>query len=153
MSEWNEGDLVEAVKGEMRIVSRLKAWDDGSLFLEASRAGVNSTCYDGYTMTLLERAVPKVELPTEPGIYEAADCFLTFGNYPYILDDAGRWFCSVHEVAGSVMPERMPLTRLEPVADTVRKVLDAVKAGHKSGRTLASTVEKIAAEFGGTDAV
>jgi len=111
MSEYNEGDLIEAVKGDTVIRGRLRGsgiagfrdlWVGDYTRLVSILPGA------GYALTVIEKAKPK--LPEEPGVYVDKD------GDPWKLPDE----------SGTLRPEYAPYTRVEPVAETAKKVLDRV---------------------------
>jgi hypothetical protein len=111
---YNEGDLIEAVKGDTVIRARLQRDPAGyknplAVFTVALRADVRHLEANGYTVTVLEKAAPPV--PTEPGWYADKD-----GEPWYIRGGA------------SLLPRYAPYTRLEPVPVTVQKVIDYMVA-------------------------
>lgn len=127
---YNEGDLVEAVKGELRHTDRLVAsavsCPLGLLYLPGFQQGtyVDALVADGFTITVIEKAKP--QLPTEPGIY------VSWVNAPspeiVHLTKSSGWvdandenYMGVNELA-----KLMPLTRLAPVAETAKNVLERV---------------------------
>ena len=128
MSEFREGDLVEAVKGETVMRARVyrdTEWLDGA---GRSIAGLRG---DGFTVTLIERAKPA--LPTEPGVYAPLGKAPSHAVRLFKLKPGDGWW----EDSRPVVPHTMrdledwaaegSLTRLEPVPDAARKVLDAVE--------------------------
>lgn len=138
MSKFQEGDPVEAVNGETRIVARLEA-RDGGLFFTGWGRGTNSAECDGFTLTLIERPVSKVELPTEPGVYLGS----VLRGMPMWLTADGHWYTAKSRV---YEPERhAPFTKLEPVSVTAEKVLDAVKADIHPGHMGTSTYSHVEA--------
>ena len=101
---------------------------------------------------LIDRPKPPVVLPTEPGVYVSyleTPLGTTFhnlndGRWSYI--DGNGW------LADSEVAEYLPLTKLEPVAETAKRVLDRVMDATGAAPT-SFTSEKIlevAAEFGVT---
>ena len=144
MTEYNAGDLVEAVKGDTVIRGRLNhraelrptmALCCDMLYLEAN----------GFTVTLVERATPP--LPTEPGIYSDVDgdiWLLSLTRVWTILTDEHR-----ARITDDVAPEDgAPFTRLEPVPVTAKRVLDRVRTLFGAGALILAEVDEIAAEFG-----
>jgi len=138
------GDLVEAVKG-FRVVRDIVHLGAGPIFGGRLYLGVpslfgttqiESYIESGYTLILIDRTKPPVVLPTEVGYYIACD-----GGMDRI------------EFEGELLPERYaPYTKLEPVAETAKRVLDRVMDATGAAPT-SFTSEKIlevAAEFGAT---
>lgn len=120
MSEYNEGDLVKAVKGELVISGRLDFKLEVELTL-ALRSDVRHLIANGYTVTVIEKAPPRNPLPTELGWY--LDDYDQFWR----VDGAGRMYLPYDEWA---KPENFaPFTRLEPAHVTAKKVLDRVRRG------------------------
>lgn len=131
MNEYNEGDLVEAVKNKERLTGLLVRDDAGPLKFRAGfhwhfpRDLVNHD----FTITVIERAKPKAILPTESGYYagfdEAADTEILV-----MVSTAGRVYlpnASKHLGVGDLLgdPERFaPYVKLEPRAITAKAVLD-----------------------------
>lgn len=148
MDEFKEGDLVEAVKGETvvrgRLVEPLKSADD--FWVGDSTKLLSGLRYCGFAVSLVERAQP--ELPTEPGIYLDGR-----GNVAQLTADTTdyeeRWFNEYGQyMTHTEVRERAPFTRLEPVADTARKVLDRVRGLFGEGALMLNEVDDIAEEFG-----
>ena len=84
----------------------------------------------GTTHFRLNRPKPPVVLPSEAGAYRG-----TYGNGErgslYVLDTAGRWhdFSLSHSEMRTWMPANyMPLTKLEPVAETAKHFVAAYRA-------------------------
>ena len=120
-------------------------------------AGSNGDSYasDRGIYFLLDRSKPPVVLPTEPGVYVSyleTPLGTTFhnlndGRWSYI--DGNGW------LADSEVAEYLPLTKLEPVPETARRVLNAVtQAMRPTGFMGISGVKRefdaIAKEFGVT---
>lgn len=141
MSDYNEGDLVEAVKGEDHRIGRVT--------VPGAHQRMQGYCLhryeeDGWTLTVIERAKPV--LPTEPGAY-AYDGWSSVA----VRNDIGQW----RDDSGNPLTLRNQdagkLTRLEPVAETVKKVLDALGDyldGQLTGRTKKDIISALSAEFG-----
>lgn len=166
MSEFNEGDLVEAVKGET--VIRGRAWREPGNGTEpilrltlALSSDIAHLTANGYTVTVIEKAAPK--LPTEPGVYvtpsgsqDYLDDYHTDHHEVHYLNTSGNW-CDL----GWGAPTRDDsLTRLEPVPVTARRVLgklDAASMHEFKGRDSAHRAiyddswNAVAAEFGVTE--
>jgi hypothetical protein len=128
---FSEGDLVEAVKTEIASSTRLrgvlKSRETFGLVMQAQgyEPALNWLDAQGFTLILLEKAIP---IPTEPGIY------VSWVNppSPTIVHciGSGEWvdlpdseYLTVDDVAAL-----MPLTRLEPVVITARRVLARMDA-------------------------
>ena len=143
MSDYAEGDFVEAVRGRTRISGVLVTYY-ASLMIKDAGWSIGELMADGFTVTTIERAKPA--LPTEPGWYLAGE-----GTAVYLASDGYRTTPESFGVTGVDMNRYVPLTRLEPVPETAKKVLDAVAARtvmHCSGCT--DHLLAIAAEFGVT---
>ena len=144
MTEYNEGDLVEGVKGESVIRGRLD--NIGNLIIDGLDWRVASLIRNGFTIRVVEEAAAVVVLPTEPGIYQDN------GGDPWELTDFGWVF------GDQVMsPDKFaPFTRLEPVSETAKKVLTALNdfAHPVTSQTFPGRViyndgwDAVAAEFG-----
>ena len=150
MSEmFSEGDLVEATKGDRRVIDRVVVYKSQvftsgpylgapSLFTPSSIQSLKSA---GYTLTLIEKATPP--LPTEPGIYRSrtgAIWIIDSGKPLRWVGDRG-YPCIPHFFA--------PFDRLEPVAETAKKVLDRVDAEWQLSSYLVAR-NTVAKEFGAT---
>ena len=129
MTEYNEGDLVEAVKGNTAIRGPLvNIWGLGrSLYLKLTLGLVTDIIHleaNGYKITVIEKAPPKVVLPTEPGFY------VTAYNDPDVfeLTKAGSWFYGPKSIPVDrvIHDGGNYLRRLEPVGETAKKVLKAL---------------------------
>ena len=108
MSEYQEGDLIEAVKGESVVRGRLhqgtQPYSKQYRYV-GDFADVDYYIRQGFTVTVLEKAAPP--LPTEPG--------------HYLDKDGHHWELPS---VGELDPYWAPYTRLEPVPVTVQKVID-----------------------------
>lgn len=153
MSEFNEGDLVEAVKGDTVIRGRLGRVPDGGSrpvldLTIAFRSDVLHLEANGYTVTVIERAKP--ELPTERGFYLSCNGLdvLYQGTDGSWSDDAKYGVEPVE-----VSRKHAPLTRLEPVPETAKKVLDRLSSFWEFGppQNFLDEFAAIAAEFGVTE--
>ena len=128
MSDFNVGDLVEARKGECIIRDRVQVserWPD-SLFLGDSPYAeiLNWYTVHGFTLSLVEAATPP--LPTEPGVY------LDKWRDTWQLSEetsafAERWFLGSDFMTHNVARGYAPFTKLEPVPDTAKKVIDLLE--------------------------
>lgn len=122
---YNEGDLVEAVKGRTVLRAPLvKSEHTGALHMGqiTGLVTVGELTHYGYTVTVIEKAKPPVVLPTEVGCYESADFPLATGHEPYRLSLAGEWWLGSTTVTERYMADRLPLIRLAPVAEVLEKV-------------------------------
>lgn len=125
MSEYNVGDLVEAVKGETKYVGRV--FSDYGLYVGENGPRLAYLEVNGFTVTVLEKAVPA--LPTEHGWYQA-EAHGTKYLFQLSEHDLG-WFYVGNEYQPAPRrrtpndaESRGGLTRLEPVTVTVQKVID-----------------------------
>lgn len=114
MSEYDEGDLIEAVKGDTVIRARLQRDPAGyknplAIFTVALHADVRHLEANGYKVTVLEKAAPP--LPTEPG--------------HYLDKDGDHW--ELPRI-GELDPRYAPYARLEPVPVTVQKVIELLES-------------------------
>lgn len=150
MNEYNEGDLVEAVHKEGTVIRDRVARRKGSILHEfkvaTGFAPLEELGNYGWTVTVVEKAAPKVELPTEPGIY--ADRF----GESATLHESGRWFSHhdgsyTSEMNDAELRAFAPFTRLEPVPVTAKKVLDEVRKFAWADGYM-SQLEAVAKEFG-----
>ena len=149
MAKLNAGDLVEARKGETRIVARLTAYGDG-LFFDGWGRGIISAAYEGFVLSLVEAATPP--LPTEPGIY--ADIEGDPWKLNATTDDyETRWFFGNEYMTRAQVSQHVPFTRLEPVPDIVRKVVDAtIRTFNSKGGNIVDALMSVSQEFGVSDA-
>jgi len=128
MNEYNEGDLVEAVKGETVFRERLKSDDGSRLYMPTMRGGphVLNLAGMGYTVRVIEKAEEKVELPSEPGIYVSRK-----DGTPVIIHKLtdGRWVNAddTFYMDDDMVERWLPLLLLEPRAETAKAVIEAVK--------------------------
>ena len=148
MTEYNERDLVEAVKGERVLRGRVMLLVGVPLLPthsdEVSKAlSIQWLINQGWTVTTIERATPP--LPTEPGWY------LTSDDVAVYLADDGYWTVpSTYGQTGEEMAKYGPFTRLEPVPVTAKRVLDAVSTfAWADGFT--AQLETVAKRFGVTE--
>lgn len=167
MSDYNEGDLVELVKGETVIRGRLNVPmvpnpEDGMFWVGDSTGLLGGFVTLGYTVTVIERAKPA--LPTEPGALIRIKRDFDPVGWVCERSTRGTWFSTdghtySHEALVALVAEYGPEYEvLEPVPVTAKKVLDDVR-GHLTmpldGRRpngefmiRAETLDIIAAEFG-----
>lgn len=156
MSDYNEGDLVEAVKGTTVLRGRLKrSREDGPdpilVLTPALKSDIVHLASNGYTVTVIERAKPA--LPTEPGHYLHRN-----GIDVLSRTASGSWIHDGRFTADNAIRDCQPLQRLEPVAETAKKVLDRVRArvdtvsspGAVIYEIAEDTLAQIAVEFGVT---
>lgn len=121
MSEYNEGDLVEAVKGDTVIRGRISDIGQGP-FIDIPDPWTGTLENADFTVTVIEKAAPA--LPTEPGWYLSNG-----GGGAVYLGVDGSWSDDRNYGVnpGEIARKHAPLTRLEPVPDTAKKVLDRVR--------------------------
>jgi hypothetical protein len=155
MSElFAEGDLVEATDGERRVIERVQMNAAYKCLWIPLLGFIGNIAADGtlagFTLTLVEKASPP--LPTEPGIY------VSWVNPPspkiVHKSSIGFWVDAGDNnyLEDSDVSALMPLTRLEPVAETAKKVLDRVLEEYKTLplRFVADVLPIVAKEFGVT---
>ena len=152
MNEYNEGDLIEAVKGDIRISGPLTETRYSGLGIDGMGWPVGSLIREGFTITVIEKAKPKVELPTEPGIYQ----YGTHGETVALLR-TGDWYCHGDGSLGWEMTledvaDFGPYTRLEPRAETAKAAANFVLRLIDNGQTFTeeTVLKAIEAEFGVT---
>jgi hypothetical protein len=150
MSEekYHEGDLVEAVKGESVVRGRVELspeYKHPTLALPA--LGAMSTPYlsgyvdHGYTITVIEKAKPP--LPTEPGWYVDGQ------NDAWLLNNSGYWYCAASP--GDDPAQYAPFTKLEPVAETARRVVAKVRSVYfTDDPTFWGNLDAVEEHFGAT---
>ena len=144
MTDFNVGDLVEARKGETRIVARL-VWSGDCLFFDGWGSGVLSAVDQGFTLSLVEAATPP-PLPKEAGIYESRHESIMRGCSPWVLDAEGDWWLTADSVQAELVPT--DLVRLEPVPDTARKVIDAtIRTFNSKGGNIVDALISVSQEF------
>lgn len=153
MTEYNEGDLVEAVKGERRVVDRIRKDEEGDLYIHGVGhlsncflgAGMNPAVNAGYTLTVIERATPP--LPTASGLYLHRN-----GIDVLYLGLDGSWTSGTEYGVdpARVAREAAPLVLLEPVPVTAKRVLGRVQEEFDGSdrRTLDDDLAAVATEFG-----
>ena len=101
---------------------------------------------------LLDRPVPPVILPTEPGAYRGTYSDGEPGSL-YVLDADGIWhdFSDSHATSAVWKPTKYaPLTKLEPVAETAKRVIERMASWWEFGppKKFQDEFNDIAAEFG-----
>jgi hypothetical protein len=146
-----EGDLVEAVKTEiasstlLRGVLKSTGWEnDFILQAQGFSPEINELEAKGFTLTLIEKATPP--LPTQQGWYTDQE-----GDI-WRVDSFARLWC-IGSVEDDENPsDYAPFTRLEPVAETAKKVLDRVleEYGTLPLRFVSDVLPIVAKEFGVT---
>ena len=145
-AEYNEGDLVEGVKGESVIRGRLD--NIGNLIIDGLDWRVASLIRNGFTIRVIEKAAPVVVLPTEPG------CYVDEFNHTFAIlgFNGGKW-CGPFVPTDDASKLIPPFTRLEPVSETAKKVLDRVASWWEFGppTVWAEELLNIGIEFGVTE--
>jgi hypothetical protein len=143
-----EGDLVEAVKGEQVIrnrVNKSRSYDELFVVVGDSPTSLSHLTENlGFTLTLVEKATPP--LPTEPGWYTDQE-----GDI-WRVDSFARLWCIGSEEDDEDPSDYAPFTRLEPVAETAKKVLDRVLEEYKTLplKFVSDVLPIVAKEFGVT---
>ena len=161
MNEYNEGDLVEAVKGESVVRGRIHQGGEyrgnrGYRYLGDSGALDEVYLKGGWTVTVIEKAAPVVVLPTEPGYYRVGGNNARVGGTVQLLVDGEWWWVGnsykprPHQIsAAEVGRSHAPLTPLAPVAETAKKVLDRVDNWPENpNEGFTEFVTRIAKDFG-----
>ena len=120
MSEYNEGDLVEAVKGDTVIRGRLDHRAELTL-TTALTSDMRHLKATGYVVTVIERATPP--LPSEAGIYVDRDgdtwLHTNTGGWSFLTDGYHRV-----RIVDIDAAENAPFTRLEPAPVTAKRISD-----------------------------
>ena len=151
MTEYNEGDLVEAVKGETVIRGLLVniCGLGRSLCLKLT-LGIETDLIhleaNGFTITTIEKAEPVVVLPTELGVYEDHEGDLWQLN-------VNGWKLLTSDPPDAFKPENYaPFALLAPVSETAKKVLDRMNGwwAHDEHRGLPIFLSALREEFGAT---
>ena len=155
MNEYTAGDLVEAVKGETVTRGRLHLNGKYLWVGDSGRTPENLESY-GFTLSIIEKAAAVVVLPTEPGLYTTDTRDLTRSMPLYQLNENSEWSTiwahmgeqkrAPAEILDGIAPKT--LTRLEPVSETAKKVLDRVHAVLANRMWMYSDLDDIAADFG-----
>lgn len=141
-SDWTKvkrGDMVQLTRDEQQVVGCVNEVGLGGYWFSVKYI---NTFYHGADWSLFVQAPPAIVLPTEPGCYLDKDgsVWTITTRFPFREDLHAR---------------HAPFTRLEPVPETAKKVLDAVDAawmrGHHMGDGSAShrfeVVRSLRAEF------
>ena len=160
MTEYNEGDLVEAVKGESVVRGRIHQGGEyrgnrGYRYLGDSGALDEVYLKGGWTVTVIEKAAPVVVLPTEPGAYASNQGSVFVLNSDGDWLDFSLWRGRVNNPAVA-NPAYHPFTPLEPVSETAKKVLDRIRkdssgdGGYFDHQYTARQLRELFAEFGVT---
>jgi hypothetical protein len=153
-----EGDLVEAVKGDAVVRGRIydrsfNAWAINEF------AAIEHYERNGFTVTVIEKAKPKVVLPTEPGWYMARYGRSNYSILQLCADDdcptpdvGPHWYHPTDRrnlSAEEVTDYYLPLERFDARAVTAKTVLAAVAIDY--GRmSKVDLIEKVGKQFGVT---
>ena len=158
MTEFSEGDLIEATKGDTVVRGRLQQAPGNGLrplftVTHPVRFSLLHLEANGYTVTLIEKAAQA--LPTEPGVYFPASVSLT-GARIVKLRPNGEWVEATSGAAiepGTVEEWARDgiLTRLEPVPETAKKVLDFVLGQNRYADDFWERIEEFGNELGVSD--
>ena len=157
MSEFNVGDLVEARKGEEGLRGRIVDIE-GSLCLRAGTwsHGISVLRRMAYTFSLVEAATPP--LPTEEGAIITWN--KGYAQETAVLEKTNQWLYNGNNFETAEIEQAIdghPFTRLEPVQDIAKKVLDAVRErtfyryselGTKMHGRLSAEFDRVALDFG-----
>ena len=146
MTEYNEGDLVEAIKGDSFMRARLIEVH-GLLVLEALGGTIQWYEKNGWTTAVIETAPPKVVLPKATVMFNG-------GFVATWWDESLSWSITGADRAWGDPDEILrhfgsDFTILEPVPETAKKVLDRVRAYLMSSVSL-SALNDLRREFGAT---
>jgi len=156
MNEYNEGDLVEAVKVEIASSTRFRGvirkyaikYGNGQEFRVIAQTYQPTIEYlerNDFTITVIEKAQPKVELPTEPWSYY-------LDKYGAAKGGGNIWFTDgqglMHSWPAGSNPEKYaPFVRMELPGVTAKAVLDHVR-GYAWADGFATQIEATAKKFG-----
>lgn len=121
--EFKEGDLILAVKGELKIEGRLVRFAESSPILNIDGAGwtLKALTHEKFTITLIKPA--PAPLPTEDGVYESEGYPIAEGFTAYELRE-GVWSYNGFSRPLDAMAQVAPLHRLERTTVTAKKVID-----------------------------
>ena len=148
-NSYGRGDVVSLQFGntDSVITGTLKG---GDLFVGDSKRTLYALLVDKWTITMHKEFVPEVVLPTEPGTYAT----YVDSSRPQIIHklNDGRWANANQNyyMTDKMVAHCLPLTRLEPVSETAKKVLDRVNGwwAHDEHRGLPIFLSALRAEFG-----
>ena len=155
MCEFNVGDLVEARKGELVIRDRVVMKSYG-LALGAMDWSLSGARLNGHTLSLVEAATPP--LPTEEGAIITWN--KGYAQETAVLEKTNQWLYNGNNFETAEIEQAIdghPFTRLEPVQDIAKKVLDAVRErtfyryselGTKMHGRLSAEFDRVALDFG-----
>lgn len=141
------GTLVRATLGQTSIVGIVHAPDEVSIGIRPE--GTQNTnvllISDGWKLFMPK---PKVELPTEPGVYQSDRFPVGLAGHPYTLTHDGWWFRGRLGREEEIR-DLAPFTRLESRADTAKAVIEFILGNSDTpGNVFAQARE----HFGVTDA-
>jgi hypothetical protein len=121
VSDYKEGDLIEAVKGETVVRGRVIINPLHIAAIEC-QPGISWLEENGFTITVIEKAEPQVNLPSEQGFYSTANGevwevdedgeFKSTRRGTYLSPNGASELRALEAVA--------PFTRLEPRAVTAK---------------------------------
>ena len=152
MNQYDNGDLVEAVKGETIIRGRL-TMEGQHFWVGASDRTVSGlTSQGGYTITVIEKAPAKIVLPDVAGamiFWETEDCRL----FAYLDPEVWLWSHNNCEFGSQDMLEEIgnhSITVLAPVPAIAKTLLDRFSEwGDGEDRMpLDAFLGKVSREFG-----
>jgi hypothetical protein len=119
-----DGDLIEATLGESIVRGRIAHMNVSAGIVGMTGTQTAALEQAGYKITVIEKAAPKVDIPTEGTWHDRLGQAWQFdatlpGEYPLIAGLDGP----------AARPEdNAPFTRLEPRAVTAKAVLDHIRA-------------------------
>ena len=147
MTDFSEGDLIEATKGESVLRGRLVWTEQPGLIISKTDWGVTSLEIDGWTLTVIERATPP--LPTAKGWY--MDGRGVLWDLRHNSHGDPEWYCDDDFVGLPHVEQYGPFVQWAPVADTAKKVLDRFEeVFNASFIQLPDALESVRTEFGAT---
>ena len=157
MNEYNEGDVVEAVQGS-NVRRGLVTTPPNQAHAKLQGKCLHEYESEGWTLTVIYPAAPKVVLPNEPGIYadRVGDVWLlTAGNSMHWLTSGPNQRPLLEHYRNEIDGEAAtyaPFTRLESRADTAKAVLERTTEilGNAGIHTLPIEYGNLATEFGVT---
>ena len=151
MTEYNEGDLVEAVKGT-DVRRGLVTTPSGHLHAKLQSKCLHNYEAEGWTLTVIEKAAPKNVLPTEAGFYVGDYDRSPSGKILIELLGTAEWVDNTDSRYLDVewVQKLGNLTRLEPVPVTAAKVIDATLANvdPQLGAYWHDKIRAVGAQFG-----
>ena len=149
VNDFSEGDLIEASRVEvassttMRGIVKSNETFGLTLGAQGYEPAIEWLEGHGFTLTLLEKATPV--LPTEWGYYSDNE-----GDI-WRLNTSGDWVCIESPHIDDNPSAFVPFIRLEPVAETAKKVLDRVLEEYRNEhplRFVSDILPLVAKEFG-----